>query len=231
VIISRLLPPGDPIDSAALDGLYTLPRADWLRINLISSVDGRAAGADGTSNSLTGGADRTVLGTIRRAADVVLVGASSVRAEGYVLPKTAALAVVTSTGDLGEHRLSGAEPGRLIVLCPASAVPELRRSLGDTPAEIVQVDAAAPGIPADAVISALRDRGRRSIVCEGGPSLAGQLLASGLVDELCLSTAPVIVGAGPSLLGEAAASTSLRLTQLLADEAGFQYARWATDRR
>src|SRR5690606_382990 len=136
----------------------------------------------------------------------VLVGASSVRVEGYVLPKTAPLAVVTASGDLGDHAFPDAAPGRLIVLCPPSAIAAVELSLGHH-ADIIPVDAAADRISPDSVITALRDRGHRSIVCEGGPSLAGQFLASGLVDELCLSTAPVIVGGGPALLGKQATST------------------------
>lgn len=226
--LSRLLPPGEPIDSADVDRLYSVPHERWLRINLVLSVDGSAAGVDGTSDSLSGGADRKVLGAIRRTADLVLVGASSVRAEGYRLPQTAPLAVVTASGDLGEHSLTDVTAGRLIVLCPAEATSAVKRSVNS--AQIVTVDATAGRIAPQAIISALRDRGFDSIVCEGGPALAGQLLASGLVDELCLSTSPMIAGTGRPAFGEAAASTALGLTQLLIDEAGFQFARWAVDR-
>lgn len=233
VILSRLLPPGEPIDSADVDQLYSTPRATWLRINLVLSVDGSVVGSDGTSNSLTGGADRKVLGAIRRAADVVLVGASSVRAEGYQLPKAAPLAVVTASGDLGGHSFADAEPGRLLVLCPPDAVAAVERSAPH--AQIIKVDAPAGRIAPETIVSALRDRGYQSIVCEGGPALATQLLAAGLVDELCLSTSPVIAGTAHAPFGEAATSASLRpvslrLTQLLMDEAGFQFARWAVDR-
>ena len=230
MILSRLLPPGEPVDSAELDALYALPREDWLRINLITSVDGRAAGADGTSGSLTGGADRKVLGAIRRAADVILVGASSVRAEGYLPPRSAAVAVVTASGDLDGHRLSGAEPDRLIVLCPPGAVTAVERSLGPGAARIVPMAARSGRLSTEDMVARLRSLGHRSIVCEGGPSLAGQLIGAGLVDELCLSTSPVIAGTGLPLIGDAASATPLRLTRLLADEAGFTYARWTIQR-
>jgi 5-amino-6-(5-phosphoribosylamino)uracil reductase len=78
------------------------------------------------------------------------------------------------------------------------------------------------------LVAALRERGLRRIVCEGGPSLAGQLLDSGLVDELCLSTSPVLGGVTlPLFGGETIASRRLSLGQLLADESSTLYARWS----
>ena len=105
MIVRRLFPDsGEPIALDAADArarlleLYQLAGTDTLRINLISSVSGSAAGGDDTSETLTNAADRKILGVIRRDSDVVLVGAASVRAEGYQLPRTAPLAIVTSSG-------------------------------------------------------------------------------------------------------------------------------------
>ncbi len=104
MILRRLVPAGPELDlddRPALLDLYRPPRSTWLRLNMVATVDGAAAGSDGTSESLTNRADRRILGVIRELADVVLVGAASVRAEGYQLPKRAPLAVVTRSGDLG----------------------------------------------------------------------------------------------------------------------------------
>src|SRR5688572_12781612 len=84
---------------------YRPDAEDWVRLNLISTVSGSAAGPDNTSESITTSADRRILGVIRQLADVVLVGAGTVRVEGYQLPKRAALAIVTASGDLGGHQL------------------------------------------------------------------------------------------------------------------------------
>jgi riboflavin biosynthesis pyrimidine reductase len=158
-----------------LDGLYLPSRRRWLRLNFIASVNGSVAGVDGTSQSLTNRTDRRILGAIRRAADVVLVGASSVRTEGYFLPRSAPLAVLTGSGDLSGHRIpADVAPGRVVVLCPPAAVATVRSSLGAAAIDVVEL--AGPRIDPGSAIAALHDRGHDSIGCEGGPSLAAQLL-------------------------------------------------------
>ncbi|OUD85495.1 hypothetical protein BC477_13870 [Clavibacter michiganensis subsp. michiganensis] len=69
-----------------LEDLYRPGSADHVRLNFVASVDGSVVGADGTSDSLSSVVDRRILGVIRELADVVLVGAGTVRAERYVLP-------------------------------------------------------------------------------------------------------------------------------------------------
>jgi riboflavin biosynthesis pyrimidine reductase len=233
VIVRRLHPAeGDPILLESADSrdrlaeLYRLPGDDVLRINLVASVSGSAAGADDTSETLTNRADRKILGVIRRDSDVVLVGAASVRAEGYQLPRTAPLAIVTSSGDLGGHRLA-VDPDRFVplVLCPASAAVTARAALPD--AEIVVVPDVDGRMSAADIVSTLRSRGLRRIVCEGGPSLAAQMLESGLVDEICLSTSPLVGGVSLPMFGSSPiAAHRLALRQLLADDTSTLYARW-----
>lgn len=198
----------------------------WLRINLILSVNGNAAGPDGTSDSLTSTIDRRILGAIRRLSDIVVVGANSVRREGYFLPKSVPLAIVTASGDLSGHGLpSVVDEGCILVLCPPDAVDNVRRSLGDTQFTVITLP--GPTVAPRAMIGALRDRGYNSIVCEGGPHLAGQFLDEGIVDELCLSTSPTINNESVPALRGLSRSTSLRLTQLLVDPESVLYARWA----
>jgi len=219
----------DAASRARLLELYATPVGTWLRLNLITTVSGSAAGADGTSESLTNPADRRILGVIRELADVVLVGAQSVRAEGYLMPRRSRLAVLTASGDLGGHRIATSiAAGSLLVLCPSSAVDAARTSLGDVPAEIVTVADARDGrLDPAAVIAALHDRGLRSIVCEGGPSLAAQFAAHDLIDELCIATSPQFGGVSfPLLPGDTGSVRQLRLEQLLVDDASGVYARW-----
>jgi riboflavin biosynthesis pyrimidine reductase len=233
MIVRRLYPAaGESIEIQSADArerlseLYRLPCDDTLRINLVASVSGSAAGADDTSESLTNRVDRKILGVIRRDSDVVLVGAASVRAEGYQLPRTAPLAIVTSTGRLGGHRID-VEPGRFVplVLCPASVADAARASLQG--AEIVVVPDTNGRMSAADLVGTLRARGLRRIVCEGGPSLAAQMLEAGLVDEICLSTSPVVGGASLPMFGSTPiAAHRLELEQLLVDDASTLYARW-----
>ena len=246
-MLTRVVPPASDAERIDLGGdgslealaaLYTAPRPEWLRLNLVSSVNGSAAGGDGTSDSLTNRADRTILRAIRSLADVVLVGAASVRAEGYHLPKDSRLAILTGTGDLDGHRVRGnVEPGRLLVVCPAAAVARAEASLEGVSAEIIAIHDVGGRIAPAEVIESLRGRGLAHIVCEGGPSLAGQLLDADLVDELCLSTGPVITTAQLPLFGgpggpggPAVADRRLELSQLLMDDASGLYARWLVPR-
>jgi riboflavin biosynthesis pyrimidine reductase len=230
--LTQLLP--EPVEEFVLDdrwretlsNLYQPPKPQWLRINLIMTVNGNAAGIDDTSNSLTNTTDRRILGTIRRHSDIVLVGASSVRTEGYVLPKSAPLAIVTASGNLRGHRLpSEVEAGRVVVLCPPDAVETLQQSLGSTAMMVITLP--GPRLDPAAMIAALRQRGYNSIVCEGGPTLAAQLLDADLVDELCLSTSPSVSEVNVPALQGLSRSTPLRLTQLLVDPESVLYARWA----
>lgn len=231
MILRRLDPPGDPVDldgpdaAAQLDALYSVPRPEWARVNLIMSIDGSAAGPDGTSATLTGGADRRILGAIRRAADVVLVGAATVRAEGFQRPKSAPLAIVTVSGDLSGHRI-GPDGRRLVVVCPSHVRDTVRASLAGVDVEFVLLPAP---ITARDIVTSLRSIGLQSIVCEGGPTLARLLLTAGVIDELCLTTSPVAMGQRLAPFGAGPFSPlQLRPGQLLADDRDYRYARWLT---
>lgn len=227
----ELLHPGppesiDPDNRERLLGLYRPPRAEWLRLNLISTVTGSTRGSDGTSETLTNPVDRRILGVIRELSDVVLIGAQSLRAEGYQHPRRSRLAVVTLSGNLQGHHIEAPEGATPIVICPESATQRVLDYLPE--AELIVLEARADGIPVGDIIHALRARGLSSIVCEGGPTLVAQVLDAGLVDEFCLSIAPVIGGVplpvtGPGELVERRAT----LTQLLRDDANGLYARWA----
>jgi len=215
----------DTEDRERLLELYRPARAEWLRLNLIATITGGAGGSDGTSETLSNPVDRRILGVIRELADVVLIGAESLRAEGYQHPRRSRLAVVTLSGNLTGHRIEAPEGAAPIVLCPPAAA---ARVLADLPgAEIIELKPAAGGIPAGHIVGALRTRGHSSIVCEGGPSLAAQLLDAGLVDEFCLSTSPIVGGVPFPVTGRAALDERpATLAQLLTDGASGLYARW-----
>jgi riboflavin biosynthesis pyrimidine reductase len=218
-----------------LEDLYRPLSPDHVRLNFVASVDGSVVGADGSSDSLSSVVDRRILGVVRELADVVLVGAGTVRAERYVLPRRTPLAVATATGDLEGHRFDAdAAEGRLLVLCPPEARDRAVATLGGVPAEIVAVPlgAAADGrLGGDDVVDALRGRGLTGIVCEGGPALAAALLAAGRVDELCLTTSPELVTPlMPLVPAGVGVHAALRLEQLLVDDDHRTYARWAVDR-
>lgn len=221
-----------PDAAAGLDSLYLPGRQQWLSINLVASVNGAARGPDGTSETLTQGADRRILGAIRRNSSIVLVGASTVRTEGDLFPRSTSLAVATQSGNLSGHAFSNdLEPGRLIVVCPAAVAETVEHTLGGVTATVLTVDGTE--VSAEALIETLRAHHYDTIVCEGGPTLANQLIDAGLVDELCLTTSPVLASASASALRaiSVAERHDLVLTQLLTDDIGSVYARWSFSAR
>lgn len=227
--------PGPPIqlgEPGVRDRLRELYRRDagarGIRLNLIASIDGSARGDDGTSESLSSRADRAVLGAIRAESDVVLVGAATLRREGYLVPRTARLAVLTASGDLASAQLGEtADADKVIVLGPAGVRGRVATTL-DAPHRFIPLETGADGRVrlADA-LAALEGLGLSRILSEGGPTLAAALIAEGLVGELCLSTSPRLTGAGLPVLGGAQhPAVDARLAALLVDDAGGLYARW-----
>lgn len=172
--------------------------APWVRVNFVSSADG-AASVDGTSGALGSAADKRVFGMLRELAEVVLVGAGTVRTEDYrgarrdtrgrATPPP--IAVVTGSADL--------DPGAKlftdtrvppIVLTLATAPADRRERLAAAGADVAVLD----GLTPDALLAELGRRGLHRVLCEGGPSLFGALVATDAVDELCLTLAPVLAG-------------------------------------
>ena len=203
--------PGARVTVAGLADLYAPPvRRRWVRSNMVTTLDGSAVGADGRSGSINTAADHRVFAVLRDHADAVLVGAGTVRDEGYTrLPPTrrspvpAALVVVTRSGRVPEG-LRTPTDGRgagLLVTCAAAGERRLSRArsvLGDEAVLVCGEDEVdLPG-----ALDALAGRGLRHVLVEGGPSLLGTALAAGVVDELALSLVPTVVGGDfPRIVG------------------------------
>jgi riboflavin biosynthesis pyrimidine reductase len=221
--VRRLLPkPSDDVDLAAA---YAYPEGrPWLRATMVASVDGAMTGPDAVSGSLSGPGDRAVFGVLRRAADAVLVGAGTVRAEGY-RPAALPIAVVSNGLELDwSLPLFDHAPHRTVVLTSAAA-PADRVAAARAGNDVV-VCGAERVDPARAV-AALHERGLTRLLCEGGPALLAQLGSAGLLDELCLTTTPVLVGgsAGRILAGPALDGRPWHLAHLLMDHDSL-FARW-----
>ena len=227
-VVPRTLDEADastPEGRAWLEAVYAPDPANRVRLNMITSLTGSAVGTDGTSETLTNRVDRAILGIIRAASDVVLVGASSVRAEGYIAPRSAALAVVTASGRLDGHRLTSDEGSRILLVCPAERAGDVaaERDAQGIDAEIVAVPG-GPDLDPRAILDALAERGLPRVVCEGGPTLASRFVGADAIDELCVSVAPV-VGPAPSPFIRVDSATPLTLHGMLVDTAGFSYLR------
>lgn len=171
-----------------LAGLYAYPvERTWVRANFVATVDGAVQGADGRSGSVSSAADQRLFAILRSLCDVVLVGAGTARREGYQpvqphevdtelrrrlgLAPLPAIAVVTRSADLPEALTRG-EGGPVLVI-------------GSDPGE----DAVDPA----AAVERLSQAGHQRILCEGGPRLMHDLVASGRCDEVCLSITPIVV--------------------------------------
>ncbi len=208
VLLPTGVAPIAPGDGARLEAHYAEPRVPWLRANMIATLDGAATGPDGRSGSINGAADHRVFDALRAWADVILVGAGTVRAERYRAPRTPealvdarrrrgqadhpALAVVTGGGELPDAVLADDPAPWVVTTAGAPGLGSLRRRL---PRGHVLAHDEAIDLPA--TVQALVGAGLPRILTEGGPTLLGALLAADLVDELCLTWSPTIV-AGPA---------------------------------
>ncbi len=187
---------GEPVDLAACYAYPDELAAPHVRVNFVSSTDG-AVTVDGRSGGLGSDADRQVFGILRELAEVVLVGAGTVRSEGYggarkptrgrALPPP--IAVVTGSGNLdpGARLFTDTRVPPIVLTGPDAPAGRLA-ALTAAGADVVVLDPLSPA----AVLDELGRRGLHRVLCEGGPRLFGELVAADLVDDFCLTVAPVL---------------------------------------
>lgn len=219
-----------------------------VRLVTVSSIDGLAA-VNGSSAALTSSGDQRVYRLIKREADLLLLGAGTIRAEQYGqtalsapeiarrqangLPPYPAVAVVTRSldldlsGPLFQHSAAGHTHPRPILIVPAAAAAERGTAVAEAAELLV---AGEHDVDLHQAIQTLRQRGHRRIVCEGGPSLAGQLAHADLLDEICTTIAPQLLAvAGPRITAGPAgqpADGRWQLHRSLLDEQGNLFLRY-----
>jgi riboflavin biosynthesis pyrimidine reductase len=194
-----------------------------LRSNFVTSLDG-AVEIDGQSKSLTSPEDSELFGKVRMLSDVVLVGAGTVRIEGYNplrlgadrrawrvengLPENPTLAIVSSRLDLDPiNKVFADAPIRPLVITHASAPPDRAEALAEV-ADVVVCGQAE--VDLQLVVATLAERGLPQILCEGGPHLLGALTYADLVDEMDLSLSPLLAGPGAGRITAGAFDTVTR---------------------
>ena len=201
--------------------------APWLLANMVSTLDGRAS-LDGRSGRLGGPLDRLMFQAIRALADVILVGAQTVRTERYgpirlsddlqearqrsgrtPLPT---LGVLSGSLDLPDDTGLFDAPERLCIFTGPSAPDARKEKLADLGIAVETLE--GPRSAAAEAVEVLGRNGATVILTEGGPNLLGALIASHKIDELCLTLAPRLVGTGLTLL----------------DQPDLDPARWTLDR-
>ena len=240
--MKRLLP--DPASTVELVDAYVPPEppADRpsVRCNMISTFDGAIA-VNGRSGLLGGPADHRVFAVLRSWADVIVVGAGTVRAEGYgpvrldddlrdrrrargQLP-VPPIAIVTRSGNLDwSSSLFAAAEVRPLVVTPSDSGVETR-ARGEQVADFVL--AGTDRVDLSTALNALHRLGHRSVLLEGGPGLNADFVAAGLLDELCLTLSPrLVAGSGSRLFAgpELVPPVDVEVAQLL-EEDGFLFFR------
>ncbi len=226
VLIDRTGGPMAEVDDGRLRSLYAPPSTPWLRVNMVSTVDGAATGASGLTGSINNPADKRVFHLLRSMADAIVVGAGTARAERYG-PAAAPIVLVSRAGQVPE-RLQEAPRGRVLLATCADSpgLPESRRLLGDENVVVAGEDSVDLG----QVRMALADLGLRHLLSEGGPQLLGAMLAAGVVDELCVTVVPrAVAGSHLRITDGAGVDVPLELTTLL-EEDGTLIGRWLVTR-
>ncbi|WP_218137681.1 pyrimidine reductase family protein [Streptomyces sp. 2131.1] len=224
---------------------YAYPRTDgpWLRANMVSTLDG-AAQHDGRSQPISCESDMRIFGTLRGLADVVIAGAETVRQEGYRPARARdafaarraaagqtpapAVAVVSGSLDLDFSLPLFVSPlVPTLVLTGAGAPPDRIATARKAGAEVVIAGEGSRVDPARAVAE-LADRGHRRLLTEGGPRLLGQFVARDVLDELCLTVAPLLTaGDAQRIAGGPAVEVPKRFAlDALLEEDGFLFSRY-----
>ncbi|NOX29598.1 MAG: pyrimidine reductase family protein [Actinobacteria bacterium] len=208
----------------------------WIMLNMISSADGGIE-VDGVSGPLGSAGDKDVFGTLRTIPDIILVGSGTAIAEDYGPTSTsvstrtrrltngawpvARLAVVSNSlsFDLDSRLFSGNADQRPIVITSEGADGDRLDRVSDV-ADLVVTSGSR--VDLSEAMAQLAGIGARVVLCEGGPGLNGQMFEHNLVDEVCLSVAPLLVGGSARRIATGAAPieipTDLELRHVLTED-------------
>ncbi|MFJ5215294.1 pyrimidine reductase family protein [Streptomyces sp. NPDC088354] len=222
---------------AGADGL------PWLRANMVASLDG-AARYDGRSQPLSSEADMRVFGVLRALADVVVVGAETVRQEGYRparareafaarraaagQPPAAVIAVVSARLDLDFSLPLFTSPLVPTLVLTGAAAPADRVAEAEKAGARVVVAGDGAGVEPARAKRELAALGLRRMLTEGGPRLLAQFAAAGVIDELCLTIAPLLTaGDAMRIMNGPGVAEPVRLSPVsILEEDGFLFTRY-----
>ncbi|WP_420036272.1 pyrimidine reductase family protein [Streptomyces sp. cg28] len=235
----------------ALADAYAYPpqaaEAPWLRANMVSTLDG-AAQHDGRSQPISNDTDMRIFGTLRGLADVVVVGAQTVRQEGYrparareafAARRAAAgqgaapsIAVISASLDLDFTLPLFTEPLVPTYVITGSGAPADRIGAARGSGAEVLLAGEGAAVEPDRVVAALAERGHRRLLTEGGPRMLGQFVAGGVLDELCLTVSPMLTaGDAQRIAGGSALRVPERFELVsLLEEDGFLFTRYGRRR-
>ncbi|MFF1699107.1 bifunctional diaminohydroxyphosphoribosylaminopyrimidine deaminase/5-amino-6-(5-phosphoribosylamino)uracil reductase RibD [Streptomyces sp. NPDC058257] len=221
----RLRTAGVDVRSGLLEDEAAAGNAAWLTSQRLgrphvtwkyaASLDGRIAAADGSSRWITSSEARADVHRLRAECDAVVVGSGTQRAddphlavrgvEGAVQPLRVVVDTNGTAVEPGARVLDGAAPTLIAVaenVTPEAenVTPEGENVTPEGDAETVRLPRVDGGLDIPALLDELHARGVRSVLLEGGPTLAGAFVAAGAVDRVVAYLAPVLLGAGPAAL-------------------------------
>lgn len=227
------------VNDAELAEAYRYPLAGpWLRANMVASLDGAASYA-GKVSPLGSEVDQRVLSLLRGLSDVVIVGANTVRVEGYGpipprdswrdirqgRPPAPPLAIVSARLDLDFDAPVFADAYVRPILITCESAPAERRKAAERSADVI----VCGGLIADLrqALDALAERGFTRQLSEGGPRLLAEIAGAGRLDELCLTLSPrIVAGNGPRITnGPLIEDLPMRLANVF-EEDGFLFTRY-----
>src|SRR4051794_6090891 len=252
-LLTELGPRGsafDTDDDGRLAAFYSYPEQldrCWVRANMIASVDGGATD-DGKAGGLAGSGDRALFARMREQADVVLVGASTVRIENYSgaqmslaqrqerqrrgQAEVPPIAVVTHGADF-EHdaKIFTRTEVPPLIMTSREAVDDARGRFGAV-AEVIDASGDHDDrVDLAVVLRTFAQRRLLRVLSEGGPGMISLLIEHDSLDELCVTIAPILVGGQARRIaaGAGEAHTRLRRSHLLSDDEGYLYTRYVKD--
>lgn len=236
--------PADDVDAVDryLDE-HRVPPDDrpWVMLNMITSIDGATTAAE-RSGGLGGPADRAVFMMLRALCDAILVGAGTMHTENYGPPQLSAEAraarvargqselpklVSVSRGlSIGPDEKAFSDPARRATVITTTSSDDARRASLSSVADIIT--AGDDAVDLAEALRQLRSSGVELVLCEGGPTLNGALAAADLIDEICWTVSPTVLGgasrrmvAGPP----AEVDTAMRPSMIL-EQDGFVFMRY-----
>ncbi len=208
-----------PTDHVTVREAYDVERRrpknrPWVGVCMVASIDGSTV-VDSNSRGLSSKIDQEVLLTLRSLADVLIVGAATVRVEGYGPPRKRGqrVGVVSRRGDVDATSALFTSGAGFLILpddAPPTSVDAVRAGRGsvDLPAALSQIDA-------------------DFVQAEGGALLNGALAEADLIDELNLTISPLLAGGeGPRVTGGVAQlARRMQLSHVLEDDS-FLFTRY-----
>ena len=241
-----LLPDQRPVSDDELLDAYDWPDPTgrpWVRGLMVMTLDGAFVGPDGVSGSVSGAGDQKVFSASRALSDAFLVGARTIRAEGYkaVRPRPAVaalrsahgqhpaptLAIVTATCEFDWPNATWvASDERPVLLTTEAADPQQRATAARLGCDVVV--AGEQRVDLGIALDELAARGLTRVNCEGGPTLLGELIAQDRVDELALTVSPRVTHAKAPHGGGEVVLTGFHL-DLLLEQDSYLFCRYVRD--